>query len=107
MLATRETFTLRKLASIIHTRWPRLSRRQAADLVESIIDEIVQGLVQDGEVKLQGFGVFAVRKKSQRPGRNPRTGEPADVSSRMSVVFKASPVLKDRVQQENAIAPPA
>lgn len=97
-----ETFTRKRLTSLVHAKWPALSRRQAAELIESIIEEIIFGLIREGEVKLQGFGVFVVREKASRPGRNPRTGAPAEVSSRKSVVFKASPILKDKVQGEGA-----
>lgn len=95
-----DTFTRRKLASILQAKWPALSGRQASDLVESIVEEIVRGLIEEGEVKLQGFGVFVVREKASRPGRNPRTGEPAEITSRKSVVFKASPILKDKVDSD-------
>lgn len=94
------TFTRRSLISVIQSKWPTLSRREAGDLLETIIDEIVLALARDGHVKLQGFGAFIVREKAARPGRNPRTGQPAEVAPRKSVVFKASPVLKSKVDKE-------
>ena len=48
-------------------------------------------------VKLSSFGLFVVRQKAQRLGRNPRTGEEVPISPRRVVVFKPSAVLKQRI----------
>ena len=52
-----------------------LSKKDSKDLVESFFDVIRESLIQREQVKLSGFGNFEVREKSQRPGRNPKTGE--------------------------------
>jgi integration host factor subunit alpha len=70
---------------------------EAARLVELVLKEIT-GCLEHGEtVKLSSFGLFVVRKRSQRMGRNPKTGEEAPISPRRVVVFKPSPILKQRV----------
>jgi integration host factor subunit alpha len=57
-------------------------------------------------VKLSSFGLFVVRKKGQRMGRNPKTGEEAPISPRRVVVFKPSAILKQRINN-SAQRPPS
>jgi integration host factor subunit alpha len=58
------------------------------------LDEIADALVVRGEaVKLRSFGLFSVRAKRERIGRNPRTGVEAPIKSRRVLTFKPSPVL--------------
>jgi integration host factor subunit alpha len=52
-------------------------------------------------VKLSGFGVFKVRSKTERTGRNPRTGVEATIAARRVVTFKPSPLLKELVKGES------
>lgn len=90
------TLTRSDIADILH-RKTDLSKIESVEFLESMIDHITNSLVADDTVKLAGFGVFSTRKKSERPGRNPKTGEPAKVDARRVLVFKASKKLKDRV----------
>jgi integration host factor subunit alpha len=76
-----------------------LSRIESAKLVELVLNEITDCLECGKTVKLSSFGLFVVRKKGERMGRNPKTGEEAPISPRRAVVFKPSPILK---QQMNA-----
>ena len=52
-----------------------LNKREAKDMVEAFFEEIRVALEAGDTVKLSGFGNFELRKKSERPGRNPKTGE--------------------------------
>lgn len=74
-----------------------LNKREAKDIVESFFDEIRQCLANNKQVKLSGFGNFDLRDKSQRPGRNPKTGEEVPISARRVVTFRPGQKLKDRV----------
>lgn len=76
-----------------------LNQREAKDLVEEFFEEIRTSLETGWQVKLSGFGNFSLRDKSQRPGRNPKTGEEIPVSARRVVTFKASQKLKALVEQ--------
>jgi integration host factor subunit alpha len=76
-----------------------LSRNESADLVDSILDEIAQALVQGESVKISSFGSFLVRVKGERVGRNPKTGQEVPIKPRRVLVFRASHVLKDRVNK--------
>ncbi len=75
-----------------------LSRRDAKLMVEAFFNEISDRLIANEQVKISGFGNFDLRDKRARPGRNPKTGEPADVSARRVVTFRPSQKLKARVE---------
>jgi integration host factor subunit alpha len=74
-----------------------LSRTESAELVELVLDEISACIVRGESVKLSSFGSFVVRAKSERVGRNPKTGEEVPISPRRVMVFKPSNVLKARI----------
>jgi integration host factor subunit alpha len=74
-----------------------LSRSESAELVESVLDEIADCLVTGESVKLSSFGTFIVRSKTERVGRNPKTGEEVPILPRRVLVFKPSNVLKQRI----------
>ena len=74
-----------------------LSRNQSATLVELVLKEITYCLERGETVKLSSFGLFVLRKKAQRIGRNPKTGEQVPIPSRRVVVFKPSAILKQRI----------
>lgn len=74
-----------------------LSRNESSDLVESILEEISTALIKGDTVKISSFGSFSVREKGERIGRNPKTGVEVPILPRKVLVFRASHVLKDRV----------
>ncbi len=76
-----------------------LSRRESAELVVSVLEEISDALVGGKIVKLPSFGSFVVRQKVERVGRNPRTGEEAPILPRRVLMFRASHVLKNRINE--------
>lgn len=76
-----------------------LSRNESADLVETVLEEISGALSRGDMVKISSFGSFGVRQKGQRIGRNPKTGEEVPILPRRVLVFRASHVLKDRINQ--------
>ncbi len=78
----------------------QISREDSAALVERVLGEIMQALVQEGAVKISSFGAFEVREKKARIGRNPKTGEEATISPRRVLSFRASHVLKGRLNGE-------
>lgn len=76
-----------------------LSRNESADLVESVLEEITTTLAEGENVKISSFGSFSIREKGERIGRNPKTGVEVPIMPRKVVVFKASHVLKDRINE--------
>lgn len=81
-----------------------LSRNESAQLVESVLKEVSDALTRGETVKISSFGSFFVRQKGERIGRNPKTGQEVPIRPRRVLVFRASHVLKNRV---NAGAPAA
>jgi integration host factor subunit alpha len=81
-----------------------LSRNESAELVESVIAEISSALERGEMVKISSFGSFAVRRKGQRIGRNPKTGQEVPISPRRVLVFRASHTLKNQIN--SALAEP-
>ena len=80
-----------------------LNKREAKEFVEIFFGEISDILVEGSDVKISGFGYFILRDKKARPGRNPKTGEDVEISSRRVVTFRAGQKLKERVEN-NAIS---
>lgn len=81
-----------------------LSRNESADLVESVLNEVADALARGEMVKISSFGSFQVRSKGERVGRNPKTGEEVPILPRRVLVFRASHVLKDRINEGLAAA---
>ncbi|OGL43794.1 MAG: integration host factor subunit alpha [Candidatus Schekmanbacteria bacterium RBG_16_38_10] len=72
-----------------------LTKQEASEVVEGVIDTIRNALGDGEEIIISGFGKFAVRTKRRRTGRNPKTGKEYDISSRRVVSFKPSKIFKD------------
>lgn len=84
------TVTRDTLAAVAYQAVPKISRDQAKKIVDEIFAEIVSAIGSKEPVKLSGFGCFLLRSKSERPGRDPRTGAPAIISARTVVSFRPS-----------------
>ena len=78
-----------------------LSRNESAQLVESVIQYMSDALVDGEQVKISSFGTFGVRSKTERLGRNPKTGEEVPISPRRVLSFRPSHLMKDRVSAGN------
>ncbi len=74
-----------------------LSRNESAQMVEDILEELCSALSRGETVKLSSFGTFQVRQKSERIGRNPKTGDEVPIAPRRVLVFRPSHVLKAQV----------
>lgn len=72
-------------------------RKQATEVVESLLEIIKFTLASGDDVLVSGFGKFCVKDKNERRGRNPATGEAAILRARRVVTFKCSGKLRDRV----------
>ncbi len=96
---TSRTITRADLAESVYEQ-VGLSRNESSDLVEQVLDEISNTLVSGENVKISSFGSFSVREKGERIGRNPKTGVEVPISPRKVLVFRASHVLKDRINEK-------
>src|SRR5436190_21407278 len=70
-----------------------LSRTDSAQMVEDMLEEVCSALARGETVKLSSFGTFAVREKSQRMARNPKTGDEVPIAPGRRLVFRPTHVL--------------
>jgi integration host factor subunit alpha len=91
-----ETITRAQLAEAIYSQ-VGLSRNDSAQLLETVLAEMVAALESGQSVKISSFGTFSVRQKGRRIGRNPKTGEEVPILPRRVLVFRPSQVLRARV----------
>ena len=75
-----------------------LNKREAMEFVDACFEVVREALERGEQVKLSGFGNFDLRRKSQRPGRNPKTGEEIPILARTVVTFRPGQKLKERVE---------
>ncbi len=76
-----------------------LPRNESAEIVELVLHEIVASLERGNTVKLSSFGSFGIRDKGQRIGRNPKTGQEVPITPRRVLVFRASNIMKQRINE--------
>ena len=93
----RRTATRADILDGVYASCPSLSRIQAREIFEMALEEVSGSLTRGESVKLRSFGLFAVREKRERIGRNPRTGVEVPIKPRRVLTFKPSPVLLDQV----------
>ena len=72
-----------------------LSKTDATKAVDAVFDGITNTLKKGDEVRLVGFGTFAVADRAASKGRNPRTGEEIDIPASKLPKFKAGKTLRD------------
>ncbi|RMG91521.1 MAG: integration host factor subunit alpha [Zetaproteobacteria bacterium] len=90
--------TKMEIANLVHER-VGLSKKESAELVDDILECIRSSLASHENVKLSGFGHFRIRHKHERRGRNPKTGQEIMITPRSVVTFRASPLLKAKLNQ--------
>jgi len=95
---TGKTVTRSDLSEVVYST-VGLSRGESSQIVETVLDEISDALVRGEDVKLSSFGSFLVRQKNGRIGRNPKTGEEVPIEPRRVLSFRASHVLKDKINK--------
>lgn len=72
-----------------------LTKKDAEKALNAAIDAITAALVAGDKVQVSGFGIFEVKAREARVGRNPRTGETMEIAASKVPGFKASKTLKD------------
>jgi len=73
------------------------TKKQASDVIESLLDIIKGSLATGNDVLVSGFGKFCVKDKRPRRGRNPATGADLMLRERKVVTFKCSGKLRGRI----------
>ena len=82
------------MADLMGEALPSFTSREAATVVNDIIDILSETLIAGEDIKISGFGKFYLRDKNARRGRNPQTGAEIEISARRVLGFKASDSLK-------------
>jgi DNA-binding protein HU-beta len=72
-----------------------MTKKEAAEAVNAILDVIADALAAGDDVKITGFGSFEVKARAARTGRNPKTGEAIKVAASKHASFTAGKALKD------------
>ena len=80
-----------------------ITKVKAEVAVDAVFDAMRLSMKRGERIELRGFGVFQVREKRARMGRNPKTGEPAAIHPRRVISFRASQIMKGRVH--DAVVP--
>lgn len=99
-MAPHRTITRADLAASIRDKVPSLNETEIRTIFEAFLDEILDRLDKDENIKLTGFGTFSVRHKSERTGRHFKDGRPAVIKPRRAVSFRASSLLRARINSE-------
>ena len=79
-----------------------LSHSESTDIVAKILEEVSLSLEKGETVKISSFGSFSVRSKSERIGRNPKTGQEVPITPRRVLSFRPSHILRDRLNAKSA-----
>ena len=76
-----------------------VTKKDAERVLNAAVDTITASLVKGDKVALSGFGIFEVRDREARTGRNPHTKETVEIPATRVPAFKASKALKDTVMK--------
>lgn len=74
-----------------------ITKKQAGEAFDAIIHYITDSLADGDRVAISGFGTFTISERSERQGRNPKTGEPMTIPASKNARFKAGKQLKEAV----------
>ncbi|MCZ6718330.1 MAG: integration host factor subunit beta [Gammaproteobacteria bacterium] len=92
----------RELVEKVVRRYPQFSKKEAEMVVNEVFGCMAEALAKGERVELRGFGVFEVRQREARNGRNPRTGAAIAIAAKRVPFFKVGNELRKRVNGETA-----
>jgi len=72
-----------------------ITRAQAGDAIDALVDAVVDSAKKDDAVQLAGFGTFHAKHREAREVRNPRTGEKMMSKAKTQLAFRPASALKD------------
>jgi integration host factor subunit beta len=81
---------------------PHLYFRDAEKVINAVLEEVVAALKRGDRVEVRGFGVFFVKQRSARMGRNPQSGVPVAVNQKNMPLFKAGKEIRERLNDAQA-----
>lgn len=95
-MRSTETLTRAAIADAMNRKLG-LSRAESLAMVEAILAHMCEALANGENVKISGFGTFLLRDKTERVGRNPKTGVEVPITPRRVLTFRASQLLKEQI----------
>ncbi len=91
--------TKSELISILAGRYPQLAARDMDFAVKTLLDAMAETLSSGRRIEIRGFGSFSLSQRSERIGRNPKSGEKVLVPAKLVPHFKAGKELRERVDR--------
>jgi len=83
------------------------TQNEVSDVVQSTLDAVTASLTEGSRIEIRNFGVFDLKKRDARMGRNPRTGDSVPIEEKRVAIFKPGKALKERVESTKPTASPA
>lgn len=74
-----------------------MTKKDTEKVLNAALDAIAAALAKNDKVQVSGFGIFEVKEREARTGRNPQTGEAMEIAASRTPSFKASKTLKDAI----------
>lgn len=94
--------TKSELIDVIAQKFRQLSRMEVEVIVDAVFDKMKSALKDLDRIELRGFGIFEVRRRHARQGRNPKSGETVQVKDRYVPFFKVGKELRERLNRDVA-----
>jgi integration host factor subunit beta len=82
------------------------TQNEVADVIQTTLDTITEWLAEGNRIEVRNFGVFEIKVRDARVGRNPRTGEAVPIEEKRVAVFKPGKALKETVETISAATAP-
>ncbi len=96
MATTSKPVTLKHIAAALSEKH-ELSKKAATTLLEDFVATLGKHLKKGDKIRITGLGIFQVRKRPARMGRNPATGEAIKIKASKKIAFRAAKDLKDSI----------
>ncbi len=93
------TLTKAKIVDAVHNELG-FPKNRSAELIEILLEQIKSTLGNGEDVLISGFGKFCVKRKKERRGRNPATGDDMMLEQRCVVTFRCSHLLRDKINSQ-------
>jgi integration host factor subunit alpha len=93
------TLTKAKIVDAIHNELG-FPKNRSAELIEILLEQIKHNLEKGEDVLISGFGKFCVKRKKERRGRNPATGDDMMLTQRRVVTFRCSHLLREKINNQ-------
>ncbi len=90
------TVTLKQIAATLAEK-QGVSKKDAAAFLEAFITQVTKHIKKGDKIRISGLGIFVVRKRPARMGRNPATGEPNKIKASKKLAFRAAKELKEAI----------